>query len=59
MTMSLLFQIPVVILVTLAFGSLARRLGQSRVIGEIAVGLWPYRSRGSSGILSPVFNGVV
>jgi Kef-type K+ transport system membrane component KefB len=39
MTMSLLFQIPVVILVTLACGSLARRLGQSRVIGEIVGGI--------------------
>ena len=38
-TMSLLFQIPVVILVTLACGSLARRLGQSRVIGEIVGGI--------------------
>jgi Kef-type K+ transport system membrane component KefB len=37
--MSLLFQIPVVILVTLACGSLARRLGQSRVIGEIVGGI--------------------
>ena len=39
MTMSLLFQIPVVILVTLACGSLARRLGQSHVIGEIVGGI--------------------
>jgi len=37
--MSLLFQIPVVILVTLACGSLARRLGQARVIGEIIGGI--------------------
>ena len=37
--MSLLFQIPVVILVTLACGSLARRLGQARVIGEIVGGI--------------------
>ena len=37
--MSLLIQIPVVILVTLACGSVARRLGQSRVIGEIAGGI--------------------
>jgi Kef-type K+ transport system membrane component KefB len=37
--MSLLFQIPVVILVTLACGSVARRLGQSRVIGEIVGGI--------------------
>ncbi len=37
--MSLLFQIPVVIFVTLACGSLARRLGQSRVVGEIAGGI--------------------
>jgi Kef-type K+ transport system membrane component KefB len=39
MTMSLLFQIPVVIVVTVACGSLARRLGQSRVIGEIVGGI--------------------
>jgi Kef-type K+ transport system membrane component KefB len=38
-TMSLLFQIPVVILVTLVCGSLARRFGQSRVIGEIVGGI--------------------
>jgi Kef-type K+ transport system membrane component KefB len=37
--MSLLFQIPVVILVTLACGSVARRLGQSRVVGEIVGGI--------------------
>jgi Kef-type K+ transport system membrane component KefB len=37
--MSLLVQIPVVILVTLACGSMARRLGQSRVIGEIVGGI--------------------
>ena len=37
--MSLLVQIPVVILVTLACGSMARRLGQPRVIGEIAGGI--------------------
>jgi len=37
--MSLLFQIPAVILVTLACGSLARKLGQSRVIGEIVGGI--------------------
>jgi Kef-type K+ transport system membrane component KefB len=37
--MSLLIQIPVVILVTLACGSVARRLGQSRVIGEIVGGI--------------------
>src|SRR5450631_318755 len=37
--MSLFFQIPVVIFVTLACGSLARRLGQSRVIGEIVGGI--------------------
>jgi Kef-type K+ transport system membrane component KefB len=37
--MSLLFQIPAIILVTLACGSLARRLGQSRVIGEIIGGI--------------------
>ena len=37
--MSLLFQIPVVILVTLACGSLARKLGQARVIGEIIGGI--------------------
>lgn len=39
MTMLLLFQIPVVILVTLACGSWARRLGQARVIGEIVGGI--------------------
>jgi Kef-type K+ transport system membrane component KefB len=37
--MSLLFQIPVVILVTLACGTLARKLGQARVIGEIIGGI--------------------
>jgi Kef-type K+ transport system membrane component KefB len=37
--MSLLIQIAVVILITLTCGSLARRLGQSRVIGEIAGGI--------------------
>ena len=37
--MSLLVQIPVVLLVTLACGSMARRLGQSRVIGEIVGGI--------------------
>jgi Kef-type K+ transport system membrane component KefB len=37
--MSLLFQIPVVILVTLACGSLAHRLGQARVVGEIIGGI--------------------
>jgi Kef-type K+ transport system membrane component KefB len=37
--MSLLFQIPIVILVTLACGLLARRLGQARVIGEIIGGI--------------------
>jgi Kef-type K+ transport system membrane component KefB len=37
--MSLLIQIPVVILVTLACGSVARRLGQSRVVGEIVGGI--------------------
>src|ERR1700687_1929925 len=37
--MSLLFQIPVVIVVTVACGSLARKLGQSRVIGEIVGGI--------------------
>ena len=37
--MSLLVQIPVVIFVTLACGSFARRLGQSRVIGEIVGGI--------------------
>lgn len=37
--MSLLFQIPVVILVTLACGLVARRLGQARVIGEIVGGI--------------------
>jgi Kef-type K+ transport system membrane component KefB len=37
--MSLLLEISVVILVTLACGSLARRLGQSRVVGEIAGGI--------------------
>lgn len=37
--MSLHFQILVVILVTLTCGSLARRLGQARVIGEIVGGI--------------------
>jgi Kef-type K+ transport system membrane component KefB len=37
--MSLLFQISFVMLVTLACGSIARRLGQSRVIGEIVGGI--------------------
>ena len=37
--MSLLIQIPVVILVTVACGSVARRLGQSRVVGEIVGGI--------------------
>ncbi len=37
--MSLLFQIPVVVVVTVACGWLARRLGQSRVVGEIAGGI--------------------
>ena len=37
--MSLLLEISVVILVTLACGSLARRLGQPRVVGEIAGGI--------------------
>jgi Kef-type K+ transport system membrane component KefB len=37
--MSLLVEISIVILVTLACGALARRLGQSRVIGEIAGGI--------------------
>ena len=37
--MLLLFQISVVIIVTLACGSMARRLGQSRVIGEIVGGI--------------------
>jgi Kef-type K+ transport system membrane component KefB len=37
--MSPLFQIPVVIVVTLACGWLARRFGQSRVVGEIAGGI--------------------
>jgi Kef-type K+ transport system membrane component KefB len=37
--MSLLFQLPVVILVTLVCGSFARRLGQARVIGEIVGGI--------------------
>ena len=35
----LLLQITMVLLVTLACGSLARRLGQARVIGEIIGGL--------------------
>jgi Kef-type K+ transport system membrane component KefB len=38
-TMLPLFQISVVIMVTLACGSIARRLGQSRVIGEIVGGI--------------------
>ena len=37
--MSLLIQIPFVILVTLTSGAVARRLGQSRVIGEIVGGI--------------------
>jgi Kef-type K+ transport system membrane component KefB len=37
--MSLLFEIPVVVVVTVACGWLARRLGQSRVVGEIAGGI--------------------
>ena len=37
--MSILFQLPLVILVTLACGSLARRLGQARVVGEIVGGI--------------------
>jgi Kef-type K+ transport system membrane component KefB len=37
--MSLLVEIAIVILVTLACGSLARRLGQSRVMGEILGGI--------------------
>lgn len=37
--MSLLFQIPVVILVTLACGWLAHKLGQARVVGEIIGGI--------------------
>jgi Kef-type K+ transport system membrane component KefB len=37
--MSLLFEIPVVVVVTVACGWLARRFGQSRVIGEIAGGI--------------------
>jgi Kef-type K+ transport system membrane component KefB len=37
--MSTLLQIPLVILVTLACGSLARRLGQARVVGEIVGGI--------------------
>src|SRR5450631_3261669 len=37
--MILLTEIAIVVLVTLACGSLARRLGQSRVIGEIAGGI--------------------
>jgi Kef-type K+ transport system membrane component KefB len=37
--MSHLFQIPVVVVVTVACGWLARRVGQSRVIGEIAGGI--------------------
>jgi Kef-type K+ transport system membrane component KefB len=37
--MSLLFQIPIVVIVTVACGWLARRFGQSRVIGEIAGGI--------------------
>jgi K+:H+ antiporter len=39
MTMSLLFQIPVIILIILACGSLVRKLGQARVIGEIIGGI--------------------
>jgi Kef-type K+ transport system membrane component KefB len=37
--MSLLFQIPIVVVVTVACGLLARRFGQSRVVGEIAGGI--------------------
>ena len=37
--MSLLFQIPVVVVVTLACGWLAHRLGQARVVGEIIGGI--------------------